>query len=152
MGLVVITTLIVLNPNTPWPACYNHPWLSRQNQAILIYQARSHFITRKTLLKGKAMQDQDLGQVADKVLFENERVRIWELNLQPGESSDFHEHKLDYLLCVIAGESIDADFVDGTNIQIPVEPGTTLFVPKGNSEVAINRSDVPYREILIELK
>lgn len=98
------------------------------------------------------MQDQDLGQVADKVLFENERVRIWELNLQPGESSDFHEHKLDYLLCVIAGESIDADFVDGTNIQIPVEPGTTLFVPKGNSEVAINRSDVPYREILIELK
>jgi len=53
---------------------------------------------------------------------------------------------------VIEGESIDADFEEGTSIQIPVKPGTTLFVPKGNREVAINRSEVRYHEILVELK
>jgi quercetin dioxygenase-like cupin family protein len=98
------------------------------------------------------MTDRELGQVADRVVFENERVRIWEMSLEPGESSDFHEHTLDYLLCVIEGESVDADFEGGKSIQIPVQPGTTIFVPKGNREVAVNRSKVRYREVLIELK
>ena len=98
------------------------------------------------------MADRELGQVADRVVFENERVRIWEMSLEPGEASDFHEHTLDYLLCIIEGESVDADFEGGSSIQIPVQPGTTIFVPKGNREVAVNRSNVPYREILIELK
>ncbi len=98
------------------------------------------------------MTNQKLGQVADRVLFENDRVRIWEMILEPGESSDFHEHTLDYLLCIIEGESVDADFEGGRSIQLPVQPGTTIFVPKGNSETAVNRSGVRYREILIELK
>ena len=98
------------------------------------------------------MSEREIGQVADRVVFENERVRIWEMKLEPGEASDFHEHTLDYLLCVIEGESIDADFENGRSIQIPVEPGSTLFVPKGNREVAINRSGVRYHEVLIELK
>ena len=98
------------------------------------------------------MSEQELGQVADRVVFENERVRIWEMTLEPGEASDFHEHTLDYLLCIIEGESVDADFEGGNSIQIPVLPGTTIFVPKGNREVAVNRSGVRYREILIELK
>lgn len=98
------------------------------------------------------MTDQKLGQVADSVLFENERVRVWEMTLEPGESSDFHEHRLDYLLCIIEGESIDADFEGGKSIQIPVQSGTTIFVPKGNRETAVNRSAVRYREFLIELK
>jgi len=98
------------------------------------------------------VSEREIGQVADRVVFENERVRIWEMKLEPGEASDFHEHTLDYLLCVIEGESIDADFENGRSIQIPVEPGSTLFVPKGNREVAINRSGVRYHEVLIELK
>ena len=32
------------------------------------------------------------------------------------------------------------------------EPGTFLFVPRGNTETAVNRSGIRYREILIELK
>ena len=98
------------------------------------------------------MSERALGQVADRVLFENDRVRIWEMVLEPGESSDLHEHTLDYLLCIIEGESVDADFEGGPSVRIPVEPGTTIFVPKGNREVAVNRSGVRYREILIELK
>lgn len=98
------------------------------------------------------MDQQELGQVGDRVVFENERVRIWEMTLEPGKSSDFHEHTLDYFLCVIEGESIDADFDGGKSIQIPVQRGTSLFVPKGSREVAVNRSGVCFREILIELK
>ncbi len=94
----------------------------------------------------------ELGDVATRVIFENERVRVWEMLLEPGEASDLHRHGLDYMLCVIEGESVDADFANGKSITLPVEPGTFLFVPRGNTETAVNRSQTRYREILVELK
>lgn len=92
------------------------------------------------------------GDVANHFLFENERVRVWEMRLEPGEASAFHEHTLPYLMCVVEGESIGADFANGQSIDIPVHPGKVLFVPPGNQETAVNRSSVRFREILIELK
>jgi hypothetical protein len=93
-----------------------------------------------------------LGDVANQLLFENERVRVWRMDLAPGEASDFHEHTLPYLLCILEGESIDADFEDGRTLHLPVEPGKVFFVPAGARETAVNRSAVRFREILIELK
>ena len=40
------------------------------------------------------MAEQVLGEVATKVLFENDRVRVWEMRLEPGESSPVHRHDL----------------------------------------------------------
>lgn len=72
--------------------------------------------------------------------------------LEPGESSDLHEHTMDYLLCILEGESVDADRADGTAIHLPVERGDVFFIPRGGTETAVNRSRSRYREILIELK
>jgi mannose-6-phosphate isomerase-like protein (cupin superfamily) len=93
-----------------------------------------------------------LGDVANRFKFENERVKVWEMLLEPGESSDLHHHSMDYMLIILEGESIDADFDNGKTIQLPVHAGQVIYVPKGNTETAINRSKVRYREILIELK
>jgi mannose-6-phosphate isomerase-like protein (cupin superfamily) len=92
-----------------------------------------------------------LGDVATKLLFENDEVKVWELLLEPGEASDPHHHHHPYFFVVIEGESIDADFPNGKSIQIPVEPNKVIFVPGGNTETAVNRSRVRYREILVEL-
>ena len=94
----------------------------------------------------------ELGDVATRVIFENDRVKVWELVLEPGESSDFHEHTMDYMLCILEGESVDADFPDGKSFKLPVETGSFFFIPKGNRETAVNRSNTRYCEILIELK
>jgi mannose-6-phosphate isomerase-like protein (cupin superfamily) len=96
--------------------------------------------------------DDDLGKIGHRVVFENERVRIWQMTLEPGESSDYHEHTNDYVMCIVEGESIDADFNAGESIRIPVESGKAIFVPAGNKEVAVNRSGARFREVLIELK
>jgi oxalate decarboxylase/phosphoglucose isomerase-like protein (cupin superfamily) len=97
-----------------------------------------------------------LGDVATKLLFENDSVKVWEMVLEPGESSDLHRHEYEYFFVVIEGESIDADFLDGKangkSIPIPVEPGRVIYVPPGNTETAVNRSQVTYREVLVELK
>ncbi len=94
----------------------------------------------------------ELGNVATRLLFENERVKVWEMRLEPGESSDLHRHTLDYLLYILEGASIDADRPDGESLRFPVEPGQLFFVPRGGTERAVNRSGTRFRELLVELK
>ncbi|MGH7820558.1 MAG: cupin domain-containing protein [Candidatus Binatia bacterium] len=98
------------------------------------------------------MEPKTPGNVANRFLFENERARVWEMRLEPGESSDFHEHTLPYLLCILEGETIDADYEDGRSLRFPIQPGQVVYVEPGNRETAVNRSPVRFREILIELK
>jgi len=93
-----------------------------------------------------------LGDVANKLLFENELVRVWEMNLAPGERSDRHRHELPYLLCVLQGSRVDAELDGRGRVEIPVQPGSVFFVPPGATETAINGSGDHFREILIELK
>ena len=96
--------------------------------------------------------DRPLGNVANKLLFENETVRVWEMNLAPGESSDRHRHDLPYVLCVLEGSRLDAEIDNVGRVEIPVQCGSVFFVPPGATETAINASDRHFREILIELK
>jgi quinol monooxygenase YgiN/quercetin dioxygenase-like cupin family protein len=93
-----------------------------------------------------------LGDVANRLLFENALVRVWQMKLAPGEGSDLHRHDHPYLLCVVDGESVDADWPGREPYTIPVAPGDVLFVPPGTTERAVNRSSKAFHEILIELK
>ena len=93
-----------------------------------------------------------LGDVATTLLFENDRVVVWEMLLEPGDASDFHEHTMDYMLYILEGEHVDADLPDGRSIRLEVKSGQFYFIPKGGTETAVNRSDKRFREILIELK
>ncbi len=96
--------------------------------------------------------DRSLGNVATKLLFENELVRVWEMHLAPGERSDRHRHDLPYVMCIVEGSRIDAEIEGMGRVEIPVQPGSVLFVPPGATETAVNASDQLFREILIELK
>ena len=42
--------------------------------------------------------------VGTKLLFENDRVRVWDLCLQPGEGTGLHRHENDYLYVVIGDD------------------------------------------------
>lgn len=41
--------------------------------------------------------------VGSRVMYENERVRVWDLQLAPGESLAKHIHRLDYFFVVVSG-------------------------------------------------
>lgn len=94
----------------------------------------------------------EYGNVATRLLVENDRVKIWEMLLEPGESSDLHEHTMDYILCILEGTSVDADPPDGETFHARVQPGKVFYVKRGGIERAVNRSDTRFREIVIELK
>ena len=42
-------------------------------------------------------ENEPLGEIASQVLFENDRVKIWNLIVEPGEASDWHLHGHDYV-------------------------------------------------------
>ena len=93
-----------------------------------------------------------LGNVGTRVLLENERIKVWEMLLQPGQSSDLHQHTMDYVLCIVEGSGIDADRPNGETFHGRVQPGQVFYIKRGGVERAVNRSDTRFHEIIIELK
>ncbi|MCR9097216.1 MAG: hypothetical protein NXI30_23605 [bacterium] len=97
----------------------------------------------------------EIGTIADRILFEDDRVRIWEMRLEPGESSALHRHEHDYYLAIFSGDLIAGVFPEGAGdpvvVELPAE-GNTVAVPKGGLEWAVNIGTRPYREVLVELK
>ena len=99
-----------------------------------------------------------LGAVGTRLLLENERVRIWELDLPPGARSATHRHEVDYVLVQIAGDRIAAEPEPDTAgafrsyVEADVVPGRARYIARGGVETAVNVGRERYREILIELK
>lgn len=99
-------------------------------------------------------------RIGDKLIYENDRVRVWELALEPGQESHSHVHNHDYLMICIEGDKVAGNAAPGQDapygpagdfVDIPTGPGHTLFVEGGVTETAINTGTQPYRNILVEL-
>jgi len=98
--------------------------------------------------------------VGTRLLFENERVRVWDLTLAPGETLPLHRHELDYLYVVIGDGSLQTGFADGT-VDEPrqMADGDVRFrevnSPDGAERAthsATNVGQTPWRNIVVELK
>jgi mannose-6-phosphate isomerase-like protein (cupin superfamily) len=97
-----------------------------------------------------------LGDIATTLLFEDDRVRIWEMKLEPGEASAKHHHDNDFYLVIMQGDLIagvtpEDSEVENFAARLPKE-GNTVPIAKGGTEWAYNTGKETFREILIELK
>ena len=104
------------------------------------------------------VSDAPLGDVATKLLHEDDRVRIWEMKLEPGQQSDAHEHHFDHVIVVIEGDRIAgiphirSSGTSANYIEADVHPGQWFRQTRGGIEVAKNIGNRLFREILIEIK
>jgi quercetin dioxygenase-like cupin family protein len=104
------------------------------------------------------MGERVLGDVGTTVLFEDDRVRVWEMRLAPGEDSAIHRHELDYVLVQISGGRIAAvpepDSAGPYNeyLEADVKPGDVVAIGRGGVELARNLGDGEYVEVIVELK
>ena len=100
------------------------------------------------------------GDIATKLLMENDRVRIWEMRLEPGERSALHRHERDYIMIQVSGDRVAADFEPDSggpwgslgHVEGEVAPGNVLWADRGGIETAVNIGDQPFYEIVVELK
>lgn len=110
------------------------------------------------------------GKVGSEVIFENDKVRVWNFELAPGESTEMHTHEHDYIWYAISGAPLqtydenekDTGVFDvptgavfelklvGDEIEVSGGPGKGARVPARHR--AVNAGNERYREILIEFK
>jgi hypothetical protein len=65
------------------------------------------------------------GCVGQRLLSENERVRVWEIRLKPGERMGFHRHVLDYFWTVSTNGRARTHLDDGSTVENSYVAGET---------------------------
>lgn len=65
------------------------------------------------------------GRVGDRMVSESDRVRVWLIELQPGERLPFHSHVLDYMWCATTAGRSRSRYADGKVAETDYEVGTT---------------------------
>ena len=100
-----------------------------------------------------AVNNRNLGTT---VWFENERVQVWDLSLQPGERVPFHVHDHDYFWTVTDAGRLLQRYDDGTSREVEVSVGQTNFLVYGEGERTVhdleNVGDTFFRCVTVLLK
>lgn len=89
--------------------------------------------------------------IGTRVIEDHDRVRIWELVLGPGESSEWHAHQHEYIFVVIEPAPLRTDYDDGTSRVYPAQAGEVVYTPPSTHRVT-NVGTTRYRNVIIELK
>src|SRR5487761_622569 len=69
-----------------------------------------------------------LGDVGQRIVLENEFVRVWEVALQPGETIDFHIHRHPYLVISLGGGENEIETIFGDKRKSCDPLGETVFI------------------------
>ena len=106
-----------------------------------------------------------MADVATTKLLENDRVIVWELVLELGESTGVHTHELDYVVHVIEGSTLRATDGNGENpSDVPLKENDAFYfhiqdgvassggLQTTTSHDAKNIGPGRYREIMVEIK
>lgn len=65
------------------------------------------------------------GRVGSRLLSENERVRVWEIRLEPGERFHVHRHVLDYFWTAVNAGRSRQHTSDGSTREVAYDAGET---------------------------
>ena len=93
-----------------------------------------------------------LGEVGQKILFENEFVRVWEIRLEPGQTHDFHIHYHPYLVVSLGGGENEIETIFGKKIPTQEPLGSFVFINDMRAVHRLtNKSGTTYLSRLIEM-
>jgi beta-alanine degradation protein BauB len=92
-----------------------------------------------------------MAEVGHKLIFENERVKVWEFTLQPGETIEAHQHDHDYFFYPLEGGTLEVTRESGVT-RATLEEGKVYYRKGGDTHAAKNVDGKRYHEILVELK
>jgi mannose-6-phosphate isomerase-like protein (cupin superfamily) len=93
-----------------------------------------------------------LTQIATRSLFENPDVRVWEMDVGPGETCGLHHHSNDYVLYITSGAELRVDDKDHGPYTFAGRERSVYYIPAGGTESFLNVDKMPFREALIEIK
>jgi quercetin dioxygenase-like cupin family protein len=93
-----------------------------------------------------------LGNIGDRILFENELVRVWIVSLEPGQVQPWHQHQLPYLIVPLTPGKSEIEYQDRTIRRPEEKVGEVVWREKGEIHQLRNAAAWKYQNILIEMK
>ncbi|MDQ6949081.1 MAG: cytoplasmic protein [Actinomycetota bacterium] len=85
-----------------------------------------------------------------KVLFENERVRLLDVRMKPGDESAQHSHP-DYVLYALKGGKVKLSDASGQSAEVDVPDGATMW-RDAEEHSALNIGTTELHALFLELK
>lgn len=77
-----------------------------------------------------------------RVFVDDDRFRIVEWTIEPGGTIDTHTHEFDYAVVGVEASTMWAVLPDGTELEVPIEPGRAYTRSAGATHRMENRGDV----------
>ena len=96
--------------------------------------------------------NQPLGEIGTEKLFENDRIAIWTLVLEPGQSSDWHIHGHDYVTVTVEGGNPTLEEGGRAPQANESGPGSWRFRDFHEEHQVTNKTGTRFRNLIIELK
>jgi beta-alanine degradation protein BauB len=94
-------------------------------------------------------------ELGTSVWFENDRIRVWEVLLEPGERGAFHAHTTNYFWTVVEGSRGLQRFSDGTFVVRDYLVGETKYLEHSEEDSLIhdleNVGNTRLRFVTVEL-
>lgn len=104
-------------------------------------------------LKTAAARGIKLRDIGDRVLLENEHIRMWEVRLEPGQVLGFHIHYHPYAVLSLGGGENEIETISGKKITVHEPAGAYTFIDEMREVHRLtNKSNVVYLSRLIEIK
>jgi beta-alanine degradation protein BauB len=97
-------------------------------------------------------QEIPLGEVGQKIIFENEMIRVWEIVLESGERQPLHRHDHPYVVIAIEGSHNVIETASGERREVEETAGGVVFRQPGEVHTLTNVGDGRYVNRLVELK
>jgi quercetin dioxygenase-like cupin family protein len=104
------------------------------------------------MLQEQPKTDLVLGPIGNRVIFENDFVRVWELAVEPGRSKGLHRHDLPYVIVPLTEGKIEIESIDGRVYRPDEKVGEAIWRDAGEIHDLKNLGDTTYRNVLVEIK
>ena len=89
---------------------------------------------------------------ANTLLFENERTRVWEMLIEPGDTYPIHAHEYPYLSLIMESASLALIGEDGSEEKLEAEAGAVIWGKPPDVHGVRNVGRTRFRNRLVEFK
>jgi hypothetical protein len=86
------------------------------------------------------------------LVFENEYVRVFKVEVAPHAETQYHKHDVDYVFVTLGDSDVESVRVGEPPVRLQLKDGETRFTKGGFAHKAVNLSDKPFVNVTVELK
>ena len=109
-------------------------------------------VVRSLTYKLREKHTMKMGDIGTEFKYETDRIRVWDLVLESGISSDWHKHDNSYVFIVTRPGTLRSHYPDGTYSDNRLELGQAVPGQKDAIHKVTNIGDELYSNVIIELK